>query len=322
MVGVAKFLSNLETRAPRQPADPKVHRELFIEPWIDAQQVGVPVETAEAVAELLQRFGVLRLWVRVHCPDADESEPATILETDNADDFDQLVAKSCGHCGRHHDLTWEHCETIFAFNVAGSDAEQKFDYGRLRSTVLCSPSRETERGRDLVRCEVAANEILSTATEPRLVVSRALRSNSEVTSCPPPWEAWLNAWGGPVLILVAYMLLIIPITMFCGQFVTYVVSLVTLVIVFLVIRGQVLAKLAPTAIQRTAMYLGFPIATCCITAGATGLHFKASADQDKPWWARVDLGEESWPMIGAGVMIFVATLVFVWCYDFRRGWLK
>ena len=124
MDGVEKFLSNLESRAPRQAADPKVHRELFIEPWIDAQQVGVPVETAEAVAELLQRFGVLRLWVRVHCPDADESEPATILETDNAEDFDQLVSKSCGHCGRHHDLRWEHCETVFAFNVAGSDADR------------------------------------------------------------------------------------------------------------------------------------------------------------------------------------------------------
>ena len=57
---------------PMTVQDPRTHRDLFFEPRIDAQQLGIPTETAEEVAVWLHRFGVLRLWVRVHCPEAAE----------------------------------------------------------------------------------------------------------------------------------------------------------------------------------------------------------------------------------------------------------
>ena len=70
------------------------------------------------------------------------------------------------------------------------------------------------------------------------------------------------------------------------------------------------------------MYLGFPIATCCITAGVTGFKLDASAGEGQPWWACVAFGEQSNTLIVTGSLLFVTVLVFVWAYDVQRGWLK
>lgn len=321
--GVAKVLAEIGRRVPDAVADPRTHRDLFFEPRIDAQQLGVPTETAEEVAVWLHRFGVLRLWVRVRCPDTEEYEDGTILETDDPSEFDQLASRSCEYCGRYHDLDEDNCETIYAINTTQRDDAQRFDYSRLASTFS---HRGGQGGGVMVqgtaaRCEVVAERYDNEVSLGQAIVF-ALQANRAVEPVPAPSSVWWNAWGGPLVILLTYLVLLIPIVRLCGQVIACVASVVVLGVIFFVIRGQVMAKLAPTAVQRTAMYLGFPIATCCITAGVTGFKLDASAGEGHPWWACIAFGEQSNTLIVMGSLLFVTVLVFVGAYDFQRGWLK
>lgn len=320
--GIEELLSELGKRVPDEDEDPRRHRELFFEPRIDAQQIGVPVETAELAAVLLHRIGVFRLWVRVACPDVEDHEVGTILETDDPTEFEQLAAASCDYCGRHHDLGWENCETVYAFSTRLDQNEQQFDYSRLKS-VFRSPQQVSGMlsFSDQSRCEILTQQVKRDMPFEELLVL-TLRSNHDAQEVPAPFRVWKNAWVGPGSILVAYMLLIIPIEKFVGERLAWGVTVVVVVVVFLVIRGQVQANLAPTAVQRTAMFCGFPISAFCITAGATGLHINAGAGEGQPWWTRLEFGEQSTLLIVAGVILFIAMLLFVWAYDYSRGWLE
>ena len=324
MKGLGKVLDSLESRLPYGPADPRIERSLFFEPRIDAQQLSVPLNTAELVAQQLQKFGLFRLWVRVSCPNTDSGEPGTVLETDRPEDFEQLANRSCNQCGGHHGFTWDECETIYAFNSLQDESEQKFDFNRLKSTVPSSFANGTLVERlDRMRCEaVARNEqphgsILDQPT----IIALALRANQSAQHVPSALAAWWNTWMGPLVLIGAYLLFIVPIVRWCGQWIAIIVSVVVLVGLFLVIRGQVQAKLAPTVIQRTALWGGLSLATYCVAAGSTGFHFKGGASEHDPWWSSVAFGELSEPLLYSGIAAFLLTLIFVFAFDFQRGWL-
>ena len=61
--GVVAVLDDVETKIVDGASDPRIHRDLFFDPRIDSQRIGVPVKTAEVVAQQLLTFGLLRLWV-------------------------------------------------------------------------------------------------------------------------------------------------------------------------------------------------------------------------------------------------------------------
>ncbi|TWU41882.1 hypothetical protein [Novipirellula artificiosorum] len=321
--GVDKVLNSLEKRLPKEPADPRVHRDLFFEPRIDSQQLSVPLTTAETVAQQLHKFGLLRLWVRVTCPNTEDGEAGTVLETDDSDSFKQLVASSCDHCGAHHEFSWEDCETVFAVNSSLDESEQHFNYASLRSTLpQVSQNGSVPQRFDLSRCESVLNggqRDARTTREPALI-ALALQANHSTLDIPPALSAWWNAWVGPLLLISAYLLLIVPIVRYCGQWIGVLVSVVVLVGLFLAIRGQVQAKLAPTVIQRTALWGGLSLATYCVAVGSTGLHINAEAGQNEPWWSKVAFGELSEPLLYSGIAVYAITLLFVFSFDFQRGW--
>jgi hypothetical protein len=130
------------------------------------------------------------------------------------------------------------------------------------------------------------------------------------------------AWLGPIIMILAYLILIIPIVKFCGQVIAVIVSIVVLIALFLVIRGQVNAKLAPTIVQRLGLYGGLTLSTYCVAAGSTGFRLKGEVGKDQPWWSRFDFGELSELLIRYGIVFFALTLIFVFAFDFQRGWLK
>jgi hypothetical protein len=127
---------------------------------------------------------------------------------------------------------------------------------------------------------------------------------------------------GPLLLIGVYSLLIIPIARFCGQLIGILFSAVILVALFLVIRGQVQAKLAPTVIQRTALWGGLSLATYCMAAGSTGFHINAEAGEGLPWWSKIAFGEVSIPLLWCGGLSYALTLLFVFGFDFQRGWFS
>jgi hypothetical protein len=321
--GVDKVLRSLEKRLPKEPMDPRVHRNLFFEPRIDSQQLSVPLETAETVAVQLQKFGLLRLWVRVTCPNREEGESGTVLETDTPSDFELLASRSCDHCGSHHDFEWRNTETFYAVNSGGDESDQAFKYERLKSKIQrVVANGRPEQSFDLVRCETVLNEAnghTALATTDR-VIALALHTNHAVLDIPPAISAWWNAWMGPLLMIGAYSVLIIPVVRFCGQWIGVLFSIVVLVALFLVIRGQVNATLAPTVIQRTALCSGLSLATFCVAAGSTGFHINAEAGQNSPWWSKVAFGEVSEPLLYSGLSVYALTLIFVFFFDFQRGW--
>lgn len=325
MLGVEKVLDSLESRLPDGPTDPRSLRDLFFEPRMDAQQLSVPFDTAEVVAHQLHKFGLLRLWVRITCPNVDEGEVGTVLETDNPEAFDRLADESCHHCGGHHDFDWEHCETVFALNSYLDESEQHFDYSVLKSqTPQPSVNGKQSKSFDIARCEAVVNGERAQVDQAgeMNVIAVALRANHSLQEVPSAFSAWWHAWVGPFLILFLYLILVIPVARLCGQWIALAVSVVVLVALFLVIRGQVQAKLAPTIVQRTALWGGFSLATYCVAAGSTGFHFKGGAGRNAPWWSRVDFGELSIPLLAGGILLFALTLLFVFAFDLQRGWLS
>jgi hypothetical protein len=323
--GVDKVLRSLEERLPNEPMDPRVHRHLFFEPRIDSQQLSVPLATAETVAVQLQKFGLLALWVRVTCPNTEEGESGTVLETDTPSDFEKLASRSCEHCGSHHDFEWGNTETLYAINSRVDESVRAFKYESLKSRIQrVVPNGRPEQSFDQVRCETvldAANGDAVLAPTDR-IISLALRTNHAVLDIPPAISAWWNAWMGPLLMIGAYSVLIIPVVQFCGQWIGVFFSVVILVALFLVIRGQVNAKLAPIVIQRTALWSGLSLATYCVAAGSTGFHINAEAGQNSPWWTKAAFGEVSEPLLYSGLAIYLFTLIFVFFFDFQRGWLS
>lgn len=68
MLGLEAVLEAIRNRIRQDGiTDPRENRELFFEPWLDAQQLRVPEETAEEVARQLLELTVLGLWTRVKC---------------------------------------------------------------------------------------------------------------------------------------------------------------------------------------------------------------------------------------------------------------
>lgn len=321
--GVVAVLDDVETKIVDGASDPRIHRDLFFDPRIDSQRIGVPVKTAEVVAQQLLTFGLLRLWVRVQCPESSVEEAATILETDDSSDFNQLAELGCEHCGGFHELTWEDCETTFAINASQNYTKQEFDYALLEVDHQKSEPDESENT-DLIRCETVVQQVETSQPPERNVqlVALALGANRNPQSVPSPFSVWITAWLGPLIMIVAYLVLIIPVVKYCGQVVAVVVSVVVLIALFLVIRGQVNAKLAPTIVQRLGLYGGLTLSTYCVAAGSTGFHMKGEVGENQPWWSRFDFGELSEPLIRYGITFFALTLLFVFAFDLQRGWLK
>jgi hypothetical protein len=311
--------------------DPRENRELFFEPWLDAQQLRVPEETAEEVARQLLELTVLRLWTRVKCPETPSGEDGIMFETDSEDDFQRLVVKTCPHCGTTHDLVPSEIETVFAPNFPGSAGVARFNYDKLKPAPPAVTKR-TAGGGHLERCENIAQVRVGEGHPVVEIVALALGHNALPEEVPRPIEAWWHVWLGPLIILGLYLILIIPITIYAGNLVAVLVSAVILAVVYLVIYGHVKAKLAPSALQRQASRWGFCISIALITAGTTGVEFSAKDDNR----LTIPTGENShvtlplkfeygavnqW-LLGAGVMCFLSTLVFVLLYDRKIGWFS
>lgn len=330
MVGLEAVLGAIRTRIRQGGGtDPRENRDLFFEPWLDAQQLHVPEETADEVARHLLELTVLRLWMRVKCPEAPAGEDGIMFETDSDTDFLRAAGQMCCHCGTTHDLVPSLIETVYAPNFPGPAGVGKFDYDKLKPAPPVVTKRATGEGH-VERCENIAQVRARDGHAVLEIVTLALGHNTLPEEVPRPTEAWWHVWLGPLIIVVLYLLLIIPITVWAGNVVAFLVSGVVLVIVYLVINGRVKAMLAPSALQRQASRWGFYISIALITAGTTGIEFSAK-DGNR---LTIPTGENSqitlplkfeygavepW-LIGAGVLCFLSTLAFVYYHDKQIGW--
>jgi hypothetical protein len=329
--GVDQVLGAIRSRLNTEVTDPRVNRELFFEPWIDSQQLGVPSETAEEVSRELHQLSVLRLWTRVRCPDVGSDEDGTVIETDSDSELKVAIDAQCPQCGSHHELTPALVETVFAPNFPNMGSVDPFDSRRL---ALGNPIH----GTSALSQDLQVNRTASVAhVEPGSVdtfmslLSLALSKNSTLEAVPTTDAVWLGAWKGPTGILLGYMALIGPITLCAGQTIAILVSIVVVVVIGLFLRGQVQARLAPSAVQRQATRWGIYMAVALVTAGTTGMEvsFKDEHRLTIPLWnsrplvlpVKVEYGATNPWLIGSGVFCFVVTLVFVYLYDRQKGWV-
>lgn len=332
MQGLDTVLEAIRTRVRRDGnTDPRENRELFFEPWLDAQLLGVPEETTEEAARQLLELTVLRLWTRVKCPETPSGEDGIMFETDSEDDFQRLVEETCPHCGTTHDLVPSEIETVYAPNFPGSAGVARFNYDKLKPAPPAVTKRAGGEGH-LVRCENIAQVLVGKGHPVVQVVALALGHNALPEEVPRLTEAWWHVWLGPLIILGLYLVLIIPIAVHAGNVVAVLVSVVILAVVYLVINGHVKAKLAPSALQRQTARWGFYVSIALITAGTTGVEFSAKDDnrltiptgENKHITLplKFEYGAVEPRLLGSGILCFLSTLAFVFFYDRKVGWLS
>lgn len=328
--GLEQILEAIKQRLRRGTSDPRVDRHLFFEPWIDAQQLGVPEETAELVARQLFELSILKLWVLVKCPSRSADEDGTIVETDSADVLSKTLSADCPHCGHEHTLTVGHLETAYSPNFPNESPLAPFDYKRAlkgRSEVQVPRSDSNDRHFD--RCRTLVGEEITGEATGDAILLLALRENAAIQAVPAPPEVWWHDWAGPIITMLAIPVVLMVLTAAVGRLMALVGAAAIVCIVWLTIRGRVQARLAPSAIQRTAFQNAFILSQLLMFAGAAGVEL-AVKDGEKlqiPWGestitlpVKFSWGETNWGMVGVGVAVFAMSLAFVLIYDGKLGW--
>ncbi|WP_337175418.1 hypothetical protein [Paludisphaera sp.] len=328
--GVETVLAALNSRVVSGHSDPRIHRELFFEPWIDSQQLGVPQDTAEEVARELHQLSVLTVWTRLRCTEVPFDEDGTITETNSAEELERVRSIPCPHCGTFHDIVPSLVETLYAPNFPMSDQVAPFTAGRLR-LGLAKPVAQADRSDpNTLRC-ISIIRDSSVRDEPfAVLLTRALATNTKVEHVPAPHQAWMAAWMGPIVITLGFLVLIGPIVNFAGQAAGWVCAALVILVIFLVIRGDTQVKLAPSAASRSLTRSGIMGTLLLLTAGTTGLQVSLSKGEGVAISLleshslilpiKLEYGGTNYWLVGLGVGLFFLTAVFVLVYDKRIGW--
>ena len=144
--GLDQTIAEIRRKVQAAVSPNESSRERFVEPWSDSQRLEVPFETVEAVVIELHRLGVLHIWVRVKCPNADDQDDCILFETDKPETFQRQLDESCRHCGQIHDNpSWDSLETVYAINL-DDPTPRDFDFSRFfanprPSERRCEPGR-------------------------------------------------------------------------------------------------------------------------------------------------------------------------------------
>jgi hypothetical protein len=331
--GVDNVLAAIKTRLATNDFNPLTNRNLFFEPWIEAQQLRVPSDTAEEVSRELHRLTVLHLWTRLRCPDVGLHEDGTIIETDSPQRLQAVLQSDCPHCGSRHGLTSAIVETLYAPNFQSEVGDvMLFDTRR-----LADPPRKLVRtglvqDRQMMRISSIANLSSASVSDVGSSLIAALSTNSKLEDVPSPRQVWKQAWTGPSVVLLTYLVLIAPVSFCAGPAIACVASLVVIIVVFLTLRQQTQALLSSAAVQLKVTQMGFGAAIILFAAGTAG--FELSMDDNHslriPWWRdthlklpiKVEFGKVTPWLIASGLACVICILVFNYYTDRKKGWVK
>ena len=320
MAGLDAVLRELVSRAAVGGTDPRICRELFFEPYQLAQQVEAPAATVASVAVLFQHLGAAEVWVRVSCPAAPEDEAATILETNEVGRLRSGDAIDCDHCGQIHPIRREYCEGLFALRAGPPAAGLVVDAVSLESAneLLTRSSRIDEHdGSNLFRIVYAPQ-----AKEITEATVAAVSANRPPALVPAPAAVAADSWRQPAGVLTLYAVGLLPVGWILDGWVIVLYSLVFLVVLLYSYYASVQVRMAPTALQRGMVWLGWSGSFTCVAAGASGLRIKAEGGEEKAWYSWLSFGEESWALIIAGVVMFTVATAGVCFVDYWRGWYE
>jgi hypothetical protein len=328
--GLEAVIASLRERALSVKTDPRLHRDLFFEPWLDSQQLGVPHDTAEEVARQFHQLSVLKLWTRVTCPDVPAEEDGTIIETASDIEFKEALDRPCPHCGSLHDLVPAIVETPYAPNFPGQAKPQLFDAHRL---VVKRPMATATGGvvdQQFARCASIAGVAPTQVQSFVGLLLQALGQNSHLEAVPTPAKAWWDVWKGPLCIIIPFMILIVPVSYLAGPTIVGIVAAVVLIAMWLVLRGEVQVRLAPSSVQRQVTRWGIYISIILFTAGTTGFEFSLEDDnrltmplgenRSITLPVKLEWGATNACLICSGTLCFICTLGFVLIYDGKLGW--
>jgi hypothetical protein len=124
LAGIQTACDAIRRKASEAAQSSASSRDRFVEPWQFSQTLNVPLQTVEAIAQQLRKFGVLRLWIRVKCPNHGESGD-WFIETDRADVLRQRLEQSCFLCGQiHQRMSWDSIEVLYGLNLDDDEPEE------------------------------------------------------------------------------------------------------------------------------------------------------------------------------------------------------
>lgn len=319
-----KLLADLGRRAATSPKDPRLNRDLFFEPWLEAQRLGIPQETAELVALRLLRFGLFHFWTRVSCPRADTEESTIIVETDSRAELEAALEVSCPNCGKFHDDDvdlWEYTDTLYALNLPDEVPALPAVPPRALEPPQEPLRIDADEDRDRARCAAILSQPPQPEDPPGRMLRASLESNSAPMAVPTPATVWVRAWT-PMLVLLA----VFPITLalaylIAGPAVAGGGGLLFLAALYFCYRMTVQAALAPSIRQKAMLSGGLTLAMLCMTKGLLGIEVSGGIGVNRPPDFNLEWGEPQWSLVWMGAALFAFTLVVVWGYDFSLGWL-
>jgi hypothetical protein len=330
LLGLEAVILSLRERALSVHTDPRLHRELFFEPWLDSQQLGVPQDTAEEVARQFHQLSVLKLWTRVMCPDVPAEEDGTIIETASDIEFKEAQDRPCPHCGSLHELVPAIVDTLYAPNFPDQAEPQPFDAHRLVVKRPMANATAEVVDQQSVRCASIVGTDPTQVQSFAVLLHQALGQNSPLEAVPTPARAWWDVWKGPLCIIIPFMILIVPVSYFAGPTIVCIVAVFVLIAMWLVLRGEVQVRLAPSSVQRSVTRWGIYISIILFTAGTTGVEVSLKDDnrltiplgenRSITLPVKVEWGVTSPWLIGSGTLCFICTLAFMLIYDGKLGW--
>jgi len=275
----------LGRRAATSPNDPRLNRDLFFEPWLESQRLGIPQETAELVALRLQRFGLFHFWTRVSCPRGDAEESAIIVETDSRAELEAALEASCPNCGKFHDDDadlWECTDTLYALNLPDEVPALPAVPPRALEPPQVLLAIDAGQDRDRARCAAILSRTPQPEDSPEMMLRASLESNTAPMAVPTPATVWVTAWA-PMLVLLA----VFPITLalaylIAGPVVAGVGGLLFLAALYFCYRMTVQATLAPSIRQKAMLNGGLTLATLCMSQGLLGIEVSGGIGMNRP----------------------------------------
>ena len=320
--------------AGSQHDDPILDRNLFFEPWEDAQIMGVPESIAEAVAVSLQNLTVLNVWTRVSCPNMAEEESAIIVETNSAEALCDAIQLSCPHCGVIHTEAELRFDIEFAPNPPATTGPRVFEVQRIETNGAFAHD-QTATDSTLRIVEMLIGQLSDAPTLPSKdskTISQALSTNAQCEQVPSIVALWKQTSGVVLLLSCTGIIgIVISAVLVKDTIVTVCISVLAFLIVAFYLWSSTQAFIAPTALQRRVSGGGILLSTILVASGCSGVCFKTDADSKLPirvpgFDAELPLsfsyGQPDLTLILIGIVVYVLVIAFVLVHDGKVGWFS
>lgn len=328
--GVDAVIAALSEKICSSIKDPRENRDLFFEPWLDAQTLSVPVQTAEQVALCFLSLSILKIWTRVSCPSLSRDEDGIYIETDSTVELNSKIIEPCPHCGIIHSLETSIKDILYAINFPENGYLMPFENKRLRN-IMVSPNKSqtiSEQQNNRLAA-ITGNSEASLQGQSNEIV-QAFYLNSITADIPSAFHLWSLTWKYPFALMIVYLLAIPFITVFAGFQTAILITCLVALFLYIVLNQIRKHFYFNTTIQRTSLTSAFSLSSLLFLYSQSGIQisfegdlsdlFSYEAMHGRRFPFRIAFGDADHFYTIVAFLLILAALLFVLIYDGKIGW--